>query len=359
MFSFSGILIAFISLVGLIVLHELGHFVLAKKFKVKVEEFGLGYPPKIWGIKFKDTLYSLNLLPFGAFVKLYGEDKKIDDPQSFSAKPFWQKSLIILGGVISFWVISFILLSIVMGLGVPSVIDDNENILNPMVEIIEVSSNSPAEKAGIKAGDIILNLKYKESSFKIEKVKDFQDLIEKYKGEEIILTIKRGNEIKDVFLTPRVSPPSGEGALGVGLIRVGIKSYPFYKAPIEGLKATVNLTIMAVKGWIDAIVNWVTGKPVQAQLMGPVGVFDLFNQASKMGLSYFLQFVAIISIFLALANILPIPATDGGRFLFLLIEKIRKKPISEKVEQNAILISFVLLLILMVYVTIKDIIRIF
>ena len=112
---------------GIVMIHELGHFILAKKFGVKVEEFGLGYPPRLFGKKIGETVYSINLLPFGAFVKIYGEESRINDPRSFSSKPFWEKALIVLGGVISFWIVAVIILSIIMGIGAPTIIGDEED----------------------------------------------------------------------------------------------------------------------------------------------------------------------------------------------------------------------------------------
>ncbi|MBI5221297.1 MAG: site-2 protease family protein [Candidatus Magasanikbacteria bacterium] len=355
------LLIAFISLVGLMIIHEFGHFIIAKKFGVKVEEFGIGYPPRLYGKKFGETIYSLNLLPFGAFVRIYGQEERIENPRSFSGKPFWQKALIILGGVISFWIVSAILLSIVMALGTPTIIEDeeNHNLVNPKVQIVAIAPNSPAEKAGIKIGDTITNIKYQVSNVKIDKVKDFQEFISTHKGQEVILTIQRGKENIDISLVPRASPPSDEGPIGIALVRTALKSFPWYIAPIEGVKATANLTIAAVKGWGNALINLINRRPTGVQLMGPVGVFDLFTQVSQLGLNYFLQFVAIISIFVALFNILPIPVTDGGKFLILVIEKIRGKAINQKIEQNIDIVSFALLLILMVWITIKDISRLF
>src|SRR4030042_6402817 len=135
------IIIVFISFVILVILHEFGHFILAKIFGVKVEEFGLGYPPRLLGKKFGETIYSINLLPLGGFVKIYGQEERIDNPRSFTTKPFWQRALIILGGIISFWVVSAILLSIVMAIGAPTAIEDEENggMVNPKVQIIAIS----------------------------------------------------------------------------------------------------------------------------------------------------------------------------------------------------------------------------
>jgi len=191
------IFIVFISLIGLVILHEFGHFLTAKKFGVKIEEFGIFLPPRLIGKKIGETIYSLNLLPFGAFVKLFGEEEEIKDPRSFSGKSIWQRALIILGGVVTFWIISAILLSIVFGIGTFQAISDDEQATNPRVQIIAVAPNSPAEKAGIKIGDTIQNLKVEKEKLEVSKVREVQEFTEQNKGKEVILTIERGKEIFD------------------------------------------------------------------------------------------------------------------------------------------------------------------
>jgi len=353
------IIIAFISLIALIIIHELGHFLLAKKFGVKVEEFGIGYPPRLFGKKIGETIYSINLLPFGAFVKIYGQEKRIEDPRSFTTKPFWQKVLIIVAGVISFWIVAAILLSIVMGIGAPTVVQDEENLglVDPKIQITAIASNSPAGEAGLKPGDTIMGI----SGTDINKVKEVQGFTQAHKGEEIILTIRRGKEVFDVSLVPRVSPPENEGAMGVALARTALKSYPWYQAPIKGIVATGNLTLMIIKVWGTTIMNLFQGKgvPARVEVKGIVGIFGLFIQVGAMGASYFLQFIAMISVSLALINILPIPALDGGWLLFLVIEKLKRKPLNQKIVQNISLVFFFLLIALMIWVTIKDIAQLF
>jgi len=353
--------IAFISLIGLIILHEFGHFILAKKFGVKVEEFGIGYPPRLIGKKIGETLYSLNLIPLGGFVKIQGEIGGIENAYSFSGKPIWQRALIILGGVISFWIISAILLTIVMGLGAPTAISDEENgnLINPKVQIAQVAANSPAEEAGIKSGDTIKYLTIDNQQSTINKVKEVQEITNLHKGEQITLTIERGKEIFDVSLVPRIQPPEGEGPMGVALVRTAIKSYSWYQAPVQGIIATGNLTVSVIQGWAQALGNVIKGSPSGVQLMGPVGIFSLFAQVSQLGVNYFLQFIAIISIYIALFNILPIPAVDGGKLLFLGIEAVRRKPVPLKIEQKITAVFFAILIILMVWVTIKDVARLF
>jgi len=248
-----------------------------------------------------------------------------------------------------------------MGLGAPTAISDEEdgNLREPKVQIAAVAPNSPAEIAGIKPGDTIKKFSIFNLQFSIDKVKEVQELTEKYKGQEVILTIERGKELFDVSLVPRVSPPEGEGAMGVALVRTAIKSYPWHQAPIQGIIATGNLTMAVIQGWAQALVLATKGEPTGVQLTGPVGILGLFAQVGQLGINYFLQFIAIISIHIALFNILPIPALDGGKLVFLGIEAVRKRPISQKIEQQITAIFFTLLIVLIVWVTIKDIARLF
>lgn len=376
---FLTFIIAFFSLIGLIVLHEFGHFILAKRFGVKVEEFGIGYPPRLIGKKLGETIYSLNLLPFGAFVKISGEMGEIEDYRSFIGKPMWQRVSIVLGGVVSFWLIAAIILSIVAGVwGLPTAVEDaeNHNLINPKVQITAIAPDSPAEIAGLKVGDVIKELRItldraKQGTpqgvayeLRISKVKEVQEFTNLHKGEEIILTIKRGKESKEISLIPRVSPPAQEGPIGVGLARIALKPYLWYQAPLQGVLACGSLTSNVVQGWILGLksVLGIAKLPpgVKMEMMGPLGIFDLLREYSELGINYFLFLVSLISVALALGNILPIPALDGGKLMFLAIEKIKGSPVNQKIEQNITTTCFVLLIILMIFVTIKfDIPRLF
>lgn len=354
-------IIAFIVLIGLMVAHEFGHFIIAKKFGVKVEEFGIGYPPRLFGKKFGETLYSVNLIPFGAFVKIPGEIKKTDDPFSFSNQPIVKRMLIVAGGVISFWIIAAILFSVVFVMGARIAVDDTSSaVLNdPKVQIAMVVPGSPAKNAGLQLGDVIQKISAGDETFEITEVSKVQEISRVYKGKEIALTIERGKEIKNVFLTPRVSSPAGEGPIGIALVRTALKSYAPHEAFVEGLKTTGQMTIGVVQGWYFAIQRLTAGEPTGAELVGPVGIFNMMAQFGKLGLSYFLQFIAMISIYLALFNILPIPATDGGKLVFLAIEALRKKPLSEKIEESVTTVSFLLLIVMAILVTIKDVMKLF
>ena len=336
------------------ILHELGHFLMAKKFGVEVEEFGIGYPPRIFGKKIGETIYSLNLLPFGAFVKIKGEEEKVEDSRSFSQKPIWQRSLIVLGGVISFWLIAVIILSsIAFFWGLPTSIPDDLKYENNKAEVmvLEVMDNSPAQLAGIKAGDRIMNF---------DKISQFQKFILSHRGEEISLNIKRGEETFDVNLTPRVSYPQDEGSIGVGLARVANIKYPWYQAPWQGISVTARQTA-AIPVVLGSVLKKVfQGEKVKGvKLVGPIGIGKIMSEALVLGGTNFLMLLSMISIWLAFFNILPIPALDGGKLLFLAIEKIRGRAVNPKIEAKVNAIFFGLLLGLMVFVTIRDIIKLF
>ncbi len=356
-----SILIIVFTLIALVIIHEFGHFIIAKKFGVPVEEFGIGYPPRIFGKKMGQTLYSLNLLPFGAFVKIYGEKEGLEDSNSFQRKSIEQRALITLGGVLSFWIVGIILLSIIFAIGAPTAISDTVEAEDARIQVISLVNGSPAEVAGIKIWDIIRNVKYQSLSVKINKVKEIQEFVENYKGEEISLTIERGKESFELDIIPRIEIPEGEGAMGVGLVRTITRAYPFYLAPLKGIKACIDLTSQIVNSLGGIFGNLFQGKglPPGVKLVGPIGVGSLMDEAIEAGPIYYLQFIAIIAIHLAVFNLLPIPALDGGKLLFLGIEKIKGSPINIKVEEKINALFFILLIIMIFFVSIKDIINIF
>ncbi len=345
------ILIALFGLIALLIIHEFGHFILAKKFGVHVEEFGVGYPPRIFGKKFGETVYSLNLIPFGAFVKIHGEEGGIEDCRSFTDKPLWQRFSIILAGVVSFWIVAAVLLSIVVGVwGLPQAISDDEvgNLKEVKVQITQVLQNSPAEEAKLKAGDILVNF---------NKVSDVQNFVKENKGKEVVLTIKRGQNVFDKEILLKSSVAEGEGPLGIALARVALKQSPWFLAPVRGVSVTGELTVNVVNGWVVGVKNFlgITKLPanLKMEMFGPIGIVDLLQQYSAMGINYFLFLISFISVAMALTNLLPIPALDGGKIIFLAIEAIRGKAVNCKLEQRITATFFVLLILFMIFVTIK------
>jgi len=360
-------IVVFILILGLLIfVHELGHFILAKRAGIKVEEFGFGFPPRIFGIKKGETIYSLNLLPLGGFVKIYGEDgeksgsSKKDEKRAFYNKPISTRAVILVAGVTMNLVLAAFLLSIGYWLGLPAMVDDETtDLAGARVQITQVVFDSPAGQAGIKMGDTIKELTFAGQLLEISRVEQVQEFIDSYRGKEITVIIQRGDEVLEKTLVPRISPPENEGPLGIALARTAIVSYPWYRALIMGITSTASLTwfIIVTLGTI----LWqllLTGR-LAVEIAGPVGIFDLTGQAAQLGFIYILQFTALLSINLAIINALPFPALDGGRLLFLAIEKIKGSPVSQKVERIAHTAGFVILILLMIAVTWRDIVRIF
>jgi len=354
-------IIIFVLALGLLVLvHELGHFVSAKKIGVKVEEFGFGFPPRIFSFKKGETIYSINLFPIGGFVRLFGEErglKKTKSKRAFYNKPIWQRAVILVMGVVMNLLIAVLFFSIANGIGVPVVVKDGSGLeyKNVQVQIMEVAEASPAEKAGIRLGDSITGLVYKNEKVQVKEVEDIQDFIVMHLGKEITFEIKRGKEIIEKSVVPRISPPENEGAVGIAMAKVGIIKFPWYSAIWEAIKTIGQLIYALVIFFYDLIKTLLIEGSIIKGVGGPVAIFVYTSVFAKLGLIYVLRFIAILSVSLAVLNAVPFPALDGGRLLFLGIEKIKGSPINIKTERIANTIGFLLLIIFMIALVVKDI----
>lgn len=358
-------IIIFILILGLLVfVHEFGHFVVAKKNGVKVEEFGFGFPPRIFGIKRGETIYSINAIPLGGFVKIYGEEGEgKGSARSFVSKKAWQKAIILFAGVVMNVALAIFLFGLGHFIGLPSAIDENQASQYPdaKLQIVGVESGSPAANAGIIAGDIILSLTKAdgEAVSGIQKTSDFQNFIEQEKGKEIKIVVERGAEKIETVLTPRPDPPANQGPVGVTLASIAKIRSPWYRALGDGLLTAIGLLWAIFLVLAEIIKNLFSAGRVGVDLVGPVGIFNITGQAANMGFIYLLQLTAVLSLNLAVINALPFPALDGGRALFLLIEKIKGSPVSPKVQNIIHSIGFAFLILLMVVITYRDIIRFF
>lgn len=345
-------LLVFILILGILVLaHEWGHFIAAKKSGLTIEEFGFGFPPRIFSWKVSETIYSINLLPLGGFVKILGEDGgETDSPKSFSSKSAGIRSLIAAAGVTMNFLLGALLLIIGFYVGLPQVLDkENETIAkNVQIQIIAINHNSPAEETNLKLGDSIENF---------TEISTLQDFINQNKGKEINLKIKRGQENLKIKTTPRINPPEGEGALGVALAKTGLVSYPWYQSIWLGIKSAFIITWEIIKGFFELIKNLLTAGKVPQEVAGPVGIAVLAGQAINLGFIYLLQLVALISLNLAVLNLIPFPALDGGRLLFLGIEKIKGSKVNPKIENAIHSIGIILLLTLVALITYRDILK--
>lgn len=340
------ILIFVVGISLLILVHELGHFLAAKWAGLFVHEFGFGFPPRLFKKKIGETIYSLNLLPFGGFVRIHGEnreeeerEKEIPRERSFASQPAWRRAFILAAGVVMNAAAGWVIFSALFWVGIP------ESVL-----VTDVRPESPAALANIEKGDRFLDFKRGD---------DFSNFVARSEGQEVALRIGRGREELTVRVTPRVNPPEGEGRLGVVFLEIGLPRAGFFSGLWQGLVKTA-VTLAAITQAFGALIASIfTGGPALEQVTGPVGIFAVANESARYGLAALIQLIALISLNLAVLNVLPFPALDGGRLLFLLIEKIKGSPLSHKREQIANAIGFSLLIVLMVLVTVRDVAKLF
>ncbi len=353
-------LIIFLLVLGVLVFfHELGHFIAARKEGVAVEEFGFGFPPRIFGFQRGETIYSLNLIPLGGFVKIRGEDGEgRDDPKSFASKSIFSRFKMLFAGVAANILLTVFLFSVIFFIGAPVVLDENASsgkITDTRVMIVDVSASSPAYSAGIKSGDTVLSLKDASGSvLEVKTAKDIQGLTEKNRGKEIVFTVKRGSEILELKTSVRESFPEGQGPTGISLAEVGTVSYPWYEAIWQGIKRTFEVAVFVILAFFGLLKGLIVSGTAGGQLTGPVGIAVLTGEAARLGFSYILQFTALLSINLAIINFLPFPALDGGRILFLAIEKIKGRPVGRELESAVHTAGFMILILLMVVITFRD-----
>lgn len=357
-------LLIFIAVLAVLVLvHELGHFWAARKFGCGVDEFGFGFPPRAtgWRSQRSGVLYSLNWIPLGGFVKIKGEDgSDCEDPESFSSKPAWQRAIILVAGVTMNMVLAIVLLSVGFGFGLPTALPDSRaelgplaNIRDPQVAITLVTNGSPAAAAGFQAGDIITDI----DGVNFLTLGEVQEYIAEAENESMTVTIVRDHEPIDIDVTPVYQSDLNRVVAGFGLTRIGIVSYPWYAAPIKGSVAAWNILVSIVTTFASLLHDLFTGTPPAVDVSGPVGIAVITGQVVRMGWGHLLEFVALLSINLAVINILPLPALDGGRLLFLVIEKIRRRPVNARIEALVHNIGFALLMALIVFVTYRDILH--
>ncbi len=361
--------VVFIIILGVLVfVHELGHFVVARMNGIKAEEFGLGFPPRALGV-FKDdksgkwkfvsggksivsenTVYSLNWFPIGGFVKIKGEDggeKK--DTDSFSSKPAWARIAVLAAGVVMNFLFAWVLLSATFIIGTYQDVT-GDHVAGSKVLIQAVEDKSPAQKMGLQIGDVLIS----GGSGAFATVEDVQSYIKANAGKEIPLYIQRGKRKLQLKGTPREQTEAGQGALGIsGLAEVVTAKFSFFESLWKGLVEIGMVMLMM----LEVIKKLFVGNRAGLTMTGVVGIASYTGQIIPLGFSFLLRFMAILSVNLGIVNILPFPALDGGRILFILIEKIKGSPVSQKVEQFFHTAGFLVLITLMVIVTYFDLAR--
>ncbi len=365
----------------LVLVHEFGHFFSAKKFGIRVDEFGFGFPPKLFGIKKGETEYTFNLLPFGGFVKIFGEtpdEESISGPdasRSFINKPAWKQAIVLFTGVFANFLLAWIIFSFSFMSGLPTSVGEEANgyeLKDVHTVVVSVLPKSPADVAGLKTGDKIVSLKSGNqftTFISPETIKSFATNSKKDPAHNASGIADAGGGLEIGYVRGKITEPinivnikpksseSGELMIGISMDQIGIEKLPFYMAFWEGLKLDWSVTKDTVSGLFGLIKGAIMGKGSFSSVTGPVGMVGVVGDAYKFGFNYLLSFAGLISVNLAIINLLPFPALDGGRLLFLLIEKIKGSKMNPKVTNIANMAGFAVLIILMLFVTYHDVVK--
>lgn len=373
-------IIVFLLVLGILIfVHEAGHFMTARRNGITCHEFGFGFPPRIGGV-YRDattgrwklvlgnkeylgnkTLYSINWIPLGGFVRIKGEDGRDKDPDSFAVQSHWVRFKVLIAGVVMNFILAWVLISIVLMIGATETTDRvspyGKIVSSERVQINAVEEKSPAEDMGLVLGDVVTEVCDGEGCTVIDTADTLIATVNGKRGEMVEVRGFRGNA--PIIFEGVLRPEGDSGALGVSIGETVIVKYPWYIALWEGLVRTLNFIIAIFVAFGSLIMALITGQGAGGTVTGPVGIAEMTGQMKQLGIAALLQFSAILSINLGIINALPIPALDGGRILFLVIEKIKGRPVDQKVEGYIHGISFMLLIILMLFITAKDVLRFF
>jgi len=374
--------------VGLVIVHELGHFLVARRNGVEAEEFGIFFPPSLYKRKTKKGwTFSINLLPLGGFVKLKGEHDFDLERGSFGAASLWVKTKIMLAGVFMNLVTGVLLLMVLSWLGLPQLIPNQFSVKggshssSQEVLVYAVQSNSPASKIGLKPENQIVALGLPGNPKKVNTLTDLQHLTEEFAGKRVAVVYKNNGNLNQrvvrlqtkAVVRASLKTKNPKGYLGIALTVLNLRRYSLWAGPIEAVGLTwqvISLTFIglghALVGLGQLIAGLVTANTVarqhgqavaSSQVAGPVGIFFILKDGSALGYQYMLLIIAVISLTLAIMNILPIPALDGGRLWLILISRAFGRPLSPRTEEVVNAIGMIILLTLIVLITLVDVHR--
>ncbi len=371
-------------LTALVFVHELGHFLAARLFKIRVDEFAIGFPPRVFSWMWGKTRYAINILPLGGYVKIYGESPDdVRTPDSILSKNRWQQGVVLVAGVTFNVLFAWILLSLSLFLGTRASYDTMPKsiVKDPALTVVMVSPGSPAEKAGLKSGDEILTVTNAKvvlatTSLSVEavqkviasaernvtfNVKQFDSTIGASKGasKSVSGTSSQQYVVKEIVVTPIEGLVAGKKAIGISMDMVANVKANFFEAFYYGAKQTAYLTENVAFGLFDFLKNVVTGNASLKQVSGPVGIAGAVGESARVGFASLLVMAAVISANLAVINMVPFPALDGGRLLVVALEGILRRELNPKVIQWINAIGFLLLISLMIIVTVKDVSALF
>lgn len=363
-----SIILFFLVLFVLVLVHEWGHFIVTKKTGMRVDEFAIGFPPKLFGIKRGETEYTFNALPLGGFVKIWGENYEdeveaevtndTDTSRGFSSRPKWAQALVLVAGVTMNILFAWFLFSLTYMIGVPTPVD--ESVATDSAELVVAGVLPESPGAVLPTGAVVTNVKYGEKVLEAPTPTEFSKAVLAVAPEPVVVSYTVGDEEKEVTLVPvkgLIEADVERYAVGVSLAMFETEQMSFFTAIGEGAQATwYGFQQIAVGLW-KLISQSFVGDADFSQVAGPVGIVGMVGDAAAYGVTALLTFTAIISLNLAVINLLPFPALDGGRLVFVAIEAITKKPIPHVWAGRVNLIGFAILMLLMIAVTYSDIIK--
>jgi regulator of sigma E protease len=370
------LILGLVLFVGLIVVHEFGHFIVARRNGIEVEEFGIGFPPRIWSRKTKSGfLFSINILPLGGFVKLKGEHDADTNKGSFGAATTWAKTKVMLAGVSMNLLGAFVLLMILAWVGMPQLVNNQYKVASDShvseneVLIGLVESGSPAQKAGLKVRDRIEEIGTVHNLQEVKSADQLPSITSKFAGQRVNIVYVRNGQQQTASVQLRTttqinaeikSTGSSQGYLGIAPTEYTL-THATWSAPIVAAGLIKQFTMLTLQGLGTAVSALSHGNAAKAsaQVSGPVGIFVLLRDGSLLGYQFVLLIVAIISLTLALMNVLPIPALDGGRLFVMLVSRLLRKPLNKTLEERITGIGFIFLMLLIVLITISDVKRYF
>jgi regulator of sigma E protease len=369
--SISAILIFLIILLVLVIIHEFGHFIAAKMLNMRVDEFAFGFPPRIYGKKIGETVYSLNALPIGGYVSIWGENGSEEDsaeggakhnPRAFGNRPWWAQIIVLVAGVFMNMVLAlFLFIGLSFGKVQMSVDDPvyGPQVKDTSLVVIDAIPDSPAYKAGVLPGSKLMAVTSKGVKASLISATSVVSFIEKHSDNPITITFQKQNgEIASTTVAAVYGLVPEKKVVGIQVGAVGYVSTTFSEAISLGIERTYDMTLMTFDGLKTLVISVVhRDGTVLNSLSGPIGIAKIVGETSAYGLGPILTLIAILSINLAIFNILPLPALDGGRVVFVLLEAVSRKKVPLKYYSWLNLAGFALLLLLLVVVTVHDVIK--
>lgn len=358
-----SLIIFLLILVGLILVHELGHFIAAKIAGARVDEFSIGFPPRIFSVKWGETNYSFGILLLGGYVSIWGEDATPEakhDTRALSNKPRLVQALVLIAGIVMNLLAAWLLLAAGYAAGMPASAESFNpgQVANVKTEVVGVLPGSPADKAGLEAGDTVIDVQTGTTLLAPNSdATDVTTFIGNHQNESILFEVMRNGQQKEFLAAPTAGLVPGKKVVGVELDDIGILKLALLPALKESAEVEWQMISGTVTGLGGFLQGLFLGHPDFSDVSGPIGIAGAGSTAVQEGFSTTIILTALISVSLAIFNILPIPGLDGGRLLILIIEAIIRRPLSQKVANAITLTGFAFLIILILLVSAHDIVK--